>query len=67
MYLYKYRCIIIITLCILRIQNKTPIKNAVIAVSVLHTVMIDCAAIANNAQNVIAGSAYTKEIPPFTT
>jgi len=29
--------------------------------------MIGCAAIANNAPSVIAGPAYTKEIPPFTT
>jgi len=29
--------------------------------------MIDCAAIANNAPSVVAGPAYTKEIPSFTT
>ena len=66
MYLYKYWGIII-TLCILRIQKKTPIKNAAIAVTVLHTVMIGCAAIAENATIVVAGPAYRKEIPPFTT
>jgi hypothetical protein len=48
-------------------QKKTPIENAVIAVTVLHTVMRDFAAIANNALSVIVGSVYTKEIPPFTT
>ena len=67
MYLYKYWGIIIITLCILRVQKKTPVKNAAIAVTVLHTVMRDCAPIVNNATIVIAGPAYRKEVRPFTT
>ena len=47
--------------------SKIITKNAVIAVTVPHTVMRDCVSIANNAPSVIVGPVYTKEIPPFTT